>query len=114
MKRGGFMTRSGRIKPKKRSASEFARIYGSKARVEWVKNLPCVCGCMRWPCDNAHSENEGKGRKGHHRTIVPLARVCHRAYDEHRAPFDTELAREAVKLHAAVTAVRWDYLGRSS
>lgn len=70
-----------RLKPKKRSAAEYARIYGSKARVEFVKAMPCV-GCGRdWehtrvPIDNAHIENGGVGRKADYTKIVPL---CSRA-----------------------------------
>lgn len=69
------MRKSGRIKPKKRSASEYARIYGSEARVEFVKAIPCV-GCGRSqpfvPIENAHIENDGLSRKAHYTKIVPL------------------------------------------
>lgn len=53
------------------------------------------------------------GRKAHFTTIAPLYRACHMKYDQHRAPFDVEERREAVKLHAAFTAAQWDYLGRT-
>jgi hypothetical protein len=51
------------------------------------------------------------GYKGDAESVVPMCRPCHQAYDEHRAPFDTALAREAVQLHAAVTAAQWDRMG---
>ena len=47
---------------RKRKASEFARCYGSKARVEWVKQQPSVVSGAR-PCVNAHVRNGGAGRK---------------------------------------------------
>jgi len=76
------------IKRKKRPAGEFARIYGSKARVAWIKALGCViCGAV--PADNAHTVGGGTGYKAGYETIVPLCREHHRAYDEHRLPETT-------------------------
>lgn len=78
--RGAPPKRGGRPKAvnKKRSAGEFSRIYGSKARVRWVKASPCVC------CDaetgrnhNHHTENGGMGRKADYDTIVSLCPTCH-------------------------------------
>ena len=70
------------IKPKKRSKSEFARIYGSKARVAFVKSLPCVVNnlglCSVWERENAHIEGEGIGRKAGFDRIVPLCFGHHR------------------------------------
>lgn len=64
------------IKKKKRKPSEFARIYGSKARVEFVKSLPCAaCGVVGYS-ENAHvaptSESGGAGRKADAKWIAPL------------------------------------------
>lgn len=70
IKRGKQLVKS-RIKRKRRKPSEFARIYGSKARVEWVKRLPCVV-CGERPCDNAHIVTGGMGRKADADKIVPL------------------------------------------
>lgn len=64
------------IKAKKRSASDFARVYGSKARVEFVKSLPCVA-CNATPSDNAHIKSGGMGRKADYTDIVPLCSKCH-------------------------------------
>jgi hypothetical protein len=59
---------------RKRKLSEFARCYHSRARVLFVKNLPCVvCGLMR--CDNAHIEGGGAGRKADYDKIIPLCCV---------------------------------------
>ena len=62
----------------KRKASEFARCYGSKARVAFVASLYCACGCGRTPCENAHTITGGIGRKGPYQSIIPLTANCHR------------------------------------
>lgn len=94
LRRGRGLKPTGAIKPKKRSASEFQRIYGSRERVEFVKALPCV-GCGRdWehtrvPIDNAHIENGGVGRKADYTKIVPLCSrtapkfSCHDRFHRH-------------------------------
>lgn len=64
-------------KAKKRTTSDFARVYGSKARVEWVKSQPCVA-CHSGPCENAHIKSGGVGRKADFTQIVPLCASCHR------------------------------------
>lgn len=74
------LKRGGRIKPKKRSAEEFARIYHSEARVKFIKWLGCiVCGAT--PCDGHHTKNGGTGRKSGYETIVPLCRAHHEEVD---------------------------------
>ncbi len=77
LRRTAWMRRGGRIAPKKRKPSEFARIYGSRARVRWIKAQPCVVGSRgcEGAIENAHTENGGIGRKADAATIVPL---CHR------------------------------------
>ncbi len=70
--------RSGRIKPKKRSAAEYARIYHSAERVEFVKSLPCAaCGLEEFS-GNAHVAGDGIGRKSDYTKIIPLCPWCHR------------------------------------
>lgn len=69
----------------KRRVSEFARTYGSRARVRWVKLQFCVCRKAAWragencggPIDNAHIIGGGAGRKADAQFIVPLCRTHH-------------------------------------
>jgi hypothetical protein len=100
-----------------RKPSEFARIYHSRARVRWVKSLPCVaCEAASWlfgdapmpRSQNAHTETGGMGYKAGYETIVPLCASHHRRYDEHKAPFDTDEARQAIKDAAAATQAAWE------
>lgn len=71
-----------RVRPKKRSPSEYARIYGSRERVERIKAMRCtVPGCVRRPSENAHIENGGMGRKAGWETITPLCHQHHHQLD---------------------------------
>lgn len=57
---------------RRRTKREFARIYGSKDRVLFVKGLKCCCcGRTGWT-ENAHIENGGMGRKADYTKIIPL------------------------------------------
>lgn len=67
------------VKRKPRSPSEFARIYGSRARVEWVKERPC-CVCRRTPSQNCHIRTGGTGRKAGYDKIVAMCFECHNTY----------------------------------
>lgn len=70
--------RGGRIKPKPRSAAEYARIYHSPERVRFVQVLDClVSWCREWPSDNHHIENGGMSRKADYTKIVPLCEIHH-------------------------------------
>ena len=64
----------------KRREPEFARCYGSEARVEWVQKLPCIVPACRIGGlrENAHIEGDGAGRKADYTKIVPLCRSHHR------------------------------------
>jgi hypothetical protein len=104
-----------------RRAKSFARTYGSKERCDWISSLPCAWCVLRGlvrisrPSDNAHSEGGGgMGMKADYTTVVPLCRRHHEQYDQHRAPFDTLSAREAVKVLAAETKVKWQERERIS
>jgi len=100
---------NGRTARRPRKASEWSRIYGSKARVAWVKSLGClICGNV--PSDNCHTEGGGVGRKAGYETIIPLCRSHHQALDEHRFPFSSEASRGTAKLWAIDIARRWQAL----
>jgi hypothetical protein len=68
-----------KVNPKRRK-SEFARAYHSKARVEFVKSLPCVVPWPHFGSENAHVGNKGKGtgRKADYDQIVPMCAFHHR------------------------------------
>jgi len=72
-----------------RRAREFARCYGSKARVAFIKTLACVV-CGATPSDNAHihGSKSGMGRKADYADIIPLCRKCHTLYDEYKIKLD--------------------------
>lgn len=91
------------IRRKKRTASAFARIYGSRERVEWVKSLPCVV-CSYGPSENAHTENGGMGRKADYTTIVPLCHAHHMDYDEECFPVGVS---EWIRSQAAYIEKLW-------
>lgn len=100
----------------KRRASEFARCYGSKERVEWVKASPCIVCAAIHPLfrltspgrsHNAHTMSGGGGRKADFDTIVPLCAEHHRRFDERLSPLDTPEARAAIKAAAPFVEVAW-------
>ncbi len=64
----------------KRRKSEFARCYGSRQRVAFVKSLPCAVnlGCSHWGIENVHIETGGVSRKSSDDKILPLCEVHHR------------------------------------
>ena len=104
MKRTSTLKRSGPIAPKSRTAGEFARIYGSKARVRWVKAQPCVsCGTEDGNAHNHHTTNGGTGRKADYDTIVPLCPSCH--HEHHTGVLRG--TREWWAEQARLTEIRW-------
>lgn len=84
LKRSGWIKRKTRIRPKKRSASEYARIYGSPERVEWMRTQRCLARrtsqsfrvCVG-PVEGHHIKNGGTGRKADAKWCVPLCRKHH-------------------------------------
>jgi hypothetical protein len=110
MKRGEGPVRKTRIKPKKRPAGKFARIYGSKERVRWVKLSECVCcgkeGTEEHPNANHHTENGGQGRKADYHTIVSLCHPCHHLH--HTGELGRE--REWWLEQARLTQERWSQI----
>lgn len=78
---GAGLKRRKRLAPKRRSAADYARIYGSRRRVQWIKAMPCAaCGHISADGNhNHHTENGGMGRKAGYATIVPLCPYHHEA-----------------------------------
>lgn len=97
-----------RVRPRnaKRRTSEWARAYGSKARVQWVKSQPCIL-CGERPSENAHIRTGGMGRKADACLIVPLCRTHHEGF--HRfGKAKMELAYDVSFAHAALqTETGW-------
>jgi hypothetical protein len=103
-------------KRKPRKPSETLRIYGPPERRAWVKSLACTYCFAVHPLiglatagssHNAHTVTGGTGRKADYTTIVPLCASHHKRYDEHQAPFDSELVRDAMKASAALVEQEW-------
>jgi hypothetical protein len=107
IRRSKPMKRSGRIAPKSRTAGEYNRIYGSKARVRWVKLQSCVsCGTEGTedrPNHNHHTQNGGLSRKADHTTIVSLCPSCH--HEHHTGVLRG--TREWWAEQARLTELRW-------
>jgi len=104
------MKRGKGIKPRnaKRRVKEWDRAYGSKARVRFVAQLPCAA-CGGGPCENAHTESGGAGRKADYTTIIPLCGGLHGCHaKQHRSGWlsiaMTETSRERA---AALTEQLW-------
>lgn len=80
LKRTGSLRRTGPIKPKKRTAAEKRRVYGTDARIAWMKARPCeVPGCHVTGCDLAHAVSGGMGRKSDYTSLLAL---CHPHHSE--------------------------------
>lgn len=110
------------IRKKPRKPSEFARIYGSKERMEFVKSLPCAaCGVVGYS-ENAHLLGSGGlSRKAGYETIAPLCGVhafyapfakvwyvgCHHLFDRIRWDFDLKFPDFDPEKVAAETQARW-------
>jgi hypothetical protein len=93
---------------KGRTAIEFQRIYGSKRRVEFVKNLPCII-CAKKPCENAHTTSGGMGRKADYTSIVPLCQAHHRL--QHQKGWKA-LGMDAELLKGMAYLVQWRWATR--
>lgn len=94
---------------RRRTKREFARIYGSKARVKWVQSLPCLL-CENTPSQNAHIETGGTGRKADYDKIVPLCYWAHRLlHTMGRSTFE-RCEKIDLAYHAAATQRQWEEL----
>jgi hypothetical protein len=89
----------------KRHAAELLRTYGPPERREWVKAQPCIVSGYT-PCDNAHIEGDGAGRKAGFDKIVPLTRKHHRELHKGRAAFEKKYDLDLDAL-AALTELAW-------
>lgn len=120
LKRAAGLRRTGgpkRQKPiatvnRKRRKSEFARCFGSKERVAFVRSLPCVA--CQWSnavqmtrSQNAHTVIPGKGIKGDYDTIAPLCNAHHRLYDAYAGVFAVPDVRDAIKREAGRVEDEW-------
>lgn len=100
------------MKRKSRSVSEFARIYGSRARVAWIKAQPCVACGRVGQSENAHTESGGMGRKADAEFIVPLCILDHRRIHAwgvltFEARYAIHLRGRTLKQWAAHFAAEW-------
>ncbi|MEM6326370.1 MAG: hypothetical protein AAF791_04560 [Bacteroidota bacterium] len=107
MKRGGPIQRTAPIKPRTRSASERARIYGTPARIAWMKTLRCVVpGCTETYCDIAHVRSGGMGRKAGASLTVPLCGAHHAEQHQGTRSFERRHGIDLAAL-AAETDEAW-------
>lgn len=101
---------TGRPRTRKRTTSESFRVYGGKARVEWVKSLPCIVasGECAGPIENAHTENGGLSRKAGYETVAPICHAHHGLLHRQGARwFQTHYAVD-LKAAAANTHATWE------
>jgi hypothetical protein len=108
----------------RRKKSEFARAYGSKERVTWVKSLGCLIDhaaremdarseTCAGPMDNAHVETDGAGRKANADRIVPLCRHHHQEFDRYKGSFAISAFREAIVRCAETVEAAWQSRSRA-
>jgi hypothetical protein len=77
LKRSTPIARKSKLTAKRRTASDYKRVYGSRARVAWVKSLPCFACWEFGEIHNAHITTGGTGRKANADQIIPLCSDCH-------------------------------------
>jgi hypothetical protein len=91
-------------------AEKFEREYGSEERVEWISLHGCLA-CAKAPCENHHTANGGKGRKGPYTSIVPLCLVhhaeCHHGVKSFEAKYARMLCGRTLKSWAETYADAW-------
>jgi hypothetical protein len=92
-------------------AAKFAHEYGSKERREWISLHGCLA-CGRTPCENHHTSNGGKSKKGHFTTIVPLCLEhhdeCHHGVQTFEAKYSRMLCGRTLKEWAGTYADAWE------
>jgi hypothetical protein len=94
--------------------AEFARVYGSKERVEWMQGLPSVA-TGKGPCVCAHirhsSGGGGTGRKADFIWTVPLTYVEHQQLHQRGASWFHEeygLDQDDLDTLARVCVAAWE------
>lgn len=106
---------------RKRKASEFARTYHSKARVAFVRSLPCAACGIEGLSANAHIGNEGSGAgmKANADQIGPLCDTkyrmaagipglgCHQVFDVGPLTFATRFPHFDAFRVKRDTELRW-------
>jgi hypothetical protein len=99
-------------KPKRKSKAqkereEFARVYHSEERRQFVASLPCVI-CFRVPCEGHHIKSEGVSRKAGYRFIVSVCSKHHREYhDIGRETFARKYNYIDLNRMAEITEEKW-------
>lgn len=91
----------------KRRQSEFARTYGGRERVEWIKSQPCAVSGVRGDIENVHTRGGGAGRKADAAFVIPLSRELHRQL--HRLGKASFEAKWNVDLDAIAARVEADW-----
>lgn|GEM_PF-4449434 len=99
-----------RVNPE-RKAREFARAFCSRARVAFIKTLPCVVPyCRSAQIENMHIAGGGSGRKADAHLIVPCC-TAHHAQVHQQGILSFMRAHALGPLHlqhaAAATEVAW-------
>lgn len=95
------------VAKKKRTPSEFRRIYGSRERVKWVKTLDCLAEgpYCDGPIHGHHVITGGTGRKADAKFIVPLCEGHHRElHSEGRHTFEADYRVNLIASAADVSA----------
>lgn len=113
MRRRKLLSRKANLKPKvavkkrnvSRHAAEWRRAYGSPERADFVNWLACVV-CGYSPCENAHIENGGMGRKADARFVVPLCPKHHREQEGRTEAFQAQYGIDLYD-YAAKTEAAW-------
>jgi hypothetical protein len=103
------LKRSGPIKPKRRTAREFERVYGSKAFQSFIRQMPCwACGYAGLsPRVLAHTTNGGMGRKADAQTCIALCPACH--HKQHQSGWASiAMTAESRQRAAAQTWAAWE------
>lgn len=90
------------LRPKRRTAAEHERVYGTTAHQRFLRGLPCV-GCGRMGSEDCphhlhHVRNDGMGRKADAKHQVPLCCWCHQEL-HHMGQMTFERAHGAVLLY---------------